>query len=218
MRRHLRTILIFLLLGAIVNIAVAWACAWREYDILQVIGGSNGRAYSDVRAVAWWRRNAPERRSETPDEVMSYTVHLGLSLELGAIFPSQDGRPPTDPGLNVMVMRAGWPMRSVSAWMAGQRFSKLAPTAHSAIDRTNLSVDQSPRWLPLMPLVPGFVVNTGFYSALFWLLIPGPFALRRFIRLRRGRCIHCGYDLRGTPAGPPEGTKCPECGATTATT
>ena len=29
----------------------------------------------------------------------------------------------------------------------------------------------------------------------------------RLVRRMRGRCEHCGYDLRGTPRGP-----CPECG------
>jgi hypothetical protein len=31
--------------------------------------------------------------------------------------------------------------------------------------------------------------------------------LKRRSRRRRGRCIACGYDLRGI-----EGAKCPECG------
>ena len=37
--------------------------------------------------------------------------------------------------------------------------------------------------LPLRPIWPGFAVNTLFYAALLWLLIPGPFVLRRFIRV-----------------------------------
>ncbi len=46
-----------------------------------------------------------------------------------------------------------------------------------------------------------------FYAALLWLLVFGPFTARRFIRRKRGRCINCGYDLRGDfSAG------CSECG------
>ncbi len=42
--------------------------------------------------------------------------------------------------------------------------------------------------MPLGPIPLGFAVNTLFYAALLWLLIPGPFALRRFLRVRRGLC------------------------------
>ena len=59
--------------------------------------------------------------------------------------------------------------------------------------------------LPLRPIWPGFVANTAFYAAILWLLIPGPFALRRFIRVKRGRCVKCGY-----PMG--ESAVCTECG------
>ena len=61
------------------------------------------------------------------------------------------------------------------------------------------------RVLPLRPLWPGFAVNTLFYAAVLWLLIPGPFVLRRFIRARRGRCPKCAY-----PMG--ESAVCSECG------
>jgi len=63
--------------------------------------------------------------------------------------------------------------------------------------------------LPVVPLWPGFIVNTLFYALILWLLIPGPFILRRHIRVKRGCCPKCGYDLRGAPSG---GGGCPECG------
>ncbi len=42
-------------------------------------------------------------------------------------------------------------------------------------------------------------------ATLLWLLIPGPFALRRFLRVRRGLCPKCAY-----PMG--ESSVCTECG------
>jgi hypothetical protein len=65
--------------------------------------------------------------------------------------------------------------------------------------------DVIPRVLPLRPIWPGFVVNTLFYAAILWLLICGPFAVRRVIRIRRGLCPACAY-----PRG--EAAVCSECG------
>ncbi len=65
-----------------------------------------------------------------------------------------------------------------------------------------------PRPLPLRPASRGFVFNTIFYAAILWLLTLGPFTARRMIRVKRGHCINCGYDLRGA-----EHEVCPECGS-----
>ena len=61
------------------------------------------------------------------------------------------------------------------------------------------------RALPLRLLWPGFALNTAFYAANLWLLVRGPFALRRFLRVRRGLCPKCAY-----PMG--ESAVCTECG------
>ena len=66
--------------------------------------------------------------------------------------------------------------------------------------------------LPLMPLWPGFIVNSIFYSACIaalWLGFAGTrHALGRKRRRRgRGQCESCGYDMRGL-------VRCPECGTT----
>ena len=62
-----------------------------------------------------------------------------------------------------------------------------------------------PKALPLRPIWPGFAVNTIFYAVVLWLLICGPFAMRRIIRVKRGRCPKCAY-----PMG--ESAVCSECG------
>ena len=64
-----------------------------------------------------------------------------------------------------------------------------------------------PRAVPARPIWTGFAVNTFFYAMLLWLIIPGPFAVRRLFRRRRGLCPACGYDLRHG-----EHEACPECG------
>jgi hypothetical protein len=61
---------------------------------------------------------------------------------------------------------------------------------------------------PLRPIWPAFVLSSGVWSAVWWLLIVVPKWIRRRWRLRRHRCTNCGY-LR---AGLPPGSACPECG------
>ena len=61
------------------------------------------------------------------------------------------------------------------------------------------------RVLALRPFWPGFAVNTIFYAAILWLLICGPCALRRLIRIRRGLCSKCAYPMGQSDA-------CSECG------
>jgi hypothetical protein len=61
--------------------------------------------------------------------------------------------------------------------------------------------------LPVLPLWPGFAINTLFYAVIVWLLFAAPFALRRRIRIRRGLCPACAY-----PIGDSE--VCTECGKT----
>ena len=61
------------------------------------------------------------------------------------------------------------------------------------------------RMLPLRPIWPSFAVNTIFYATILWLLIPGPFALSRLVRRRRGLCPACAYPMGESPT-------CSECG------
>jgi len=58
-----------------------------------------------------------------------------------------------------------------------------------------------------VPLWPGFVIDTLFYGAIWFGVFFGFTSAKRFIRVRRGRCPRCGYDLRGQSA-----QGCPECG------
>ena len=62
--------------------------------------------------------------------------------------------------------------------------------------------------LPYLPLVFGFLINSFLYGVIIWFFFGGMNELTRLLRRHRGLCEGCAYDLRGT-----EHEACPECGA-----
>ncbi len=119
--------------------------------------------------------------------------------------------------------QAGWPLRSLAGerWSAAARLQAVwsilppapgrPPAGPEAVHVAAIPIQRSTaggtqhRLAPLRPLWPGFAFNTLFYATLLWLLIPGTFVLRRFLRVRRGLCPKCAY-----PMG--ESSVCTECG------
>ncbi|MCC6907003.1 MAG: hypothetical protein IT430_03595 [Phycisphaerales bacterium] len=64
------------------------------------------------------------------------------------------------------------------------------------------------RALPLAIYWPGAIVNTLIYAAVLLALATLVRLSRQRLRVRRGHCPACNYDLRATTTG-----VCPECGA-----
>ncbi len=234
MRRRLLTIAIFLLAGAAVNVAVAWGCAaWLPFQARQP-GVSREYATGFVRRVLTPDPYAAEtvfyhrfRRhgalffsgirgrmrgeyDESPN-IRTFSSPEGMTPE--ALRPRWLQMRPY--GDRVLVHRHvfawGWPL--LSLWCEHERLRVNPPTGYrvhggieTSLERINLGQwEPYARVLPLRPIWPGFAVNTFFYAGILWLLIPGPFALRRLIRQRRGLCPTCAY-----PMG--ESAVCTECG------
>ena len=102
----------------------------------------------------------------------------------------------------------GWPARSLWSHWYKLDPGDTPPTYGSGGYILELEPWEGfvPRALPVRPIWPGFAINTLFYAAIVWMPF-APFVLRRHIRRKRGRCLKCGYDLRGA-----EHEVCPECG------
>ena len=60
-------------------------------------------------------------------------------------------------------------------------------------------------YLPLGPIWSGFAINTMLYGGVPWLLLCGPFELRRYRRRKRGLCVYCAYPIGTSDV-------CTECG------
>jgi hypothetical protein len=105
---------------------------------------------------------------------------------------------------------AGWPWRAVE----GCAWREPGPSSPLRTSGCFIIGERAPGEKILLPFSPmlrgGFIPNVLIYTAcfaLFWR--PRKFFhLIRERRVRRGLCLHCGYDLRGSAA-----TLCPECGA-----
>ena len=217
MKRHLRTIAIFLLLGAVVNVAVAWGAALVDpFVVKPEVRGALG-----TETVWVWTRvgvkhiffrsmgsgSSVRGEPDFPTDIMpSWLVFEGPTPEHKARKQMREIR---------TIDGRGWP--AISMWCEHERWY-WGPGPEETIplqggietglpdwERFRLSSLQLKRVLPLRPTWPGFAINTLFYAMVLWSLIRGPFALRRFLRLRRGLCPKCAY-----PMG--ESSVCTECG------
>lgn len=63
------------------------------------------------------------------------------------------------------------------------------------------------RDLPFYPVFPGILLNTLIYGAPVYLMLLSLAGVRRVYRWKRGKCLRCGYALKGVTA-----QRCPECG------
>ncbi len=178
----------FLLAGAVVNVGVAWGCAlWSPWRF--------GEQTSLEGAASVWEEYAPPN---APSSDGPLTDAIGIGFESSSAYASPPGEI-----FRVRETRAGLPLKSVRGG-----FGVIHPGG-IMLYRWAVRVPFSHRLIPYRPIMLGSVVNTLLYSAVLWLLICSPFALRRLIRQRRGLCPACGYDLRHG-----EHEACPECGVT----
>jgi hypothetical protein len=199
---------IFLLLGAIVNIAVAWGIAlWSACEM------------SDRQATIEETQSLDSPDAEKGEHSFVQATEFRCS---GGIWIAllKVGRFHEVPEATSLHAASGLPLHSMSLHRtvqftdeaaAAQEFRwLLCLVAHLAGDTVRdpyygSIVPDFRRPLPVHPLWPGFAINTLFYAAILWLLLALPGALRRMRRIKRGLCPACAY-----PIGTSE--LCTECG------
>ena len=205
MRWALR-ILLLVILGLMTTVGVAWGLAWcfPNSDGILLAGSGTHAGEPEIqhyvaRGVGWMvvRTDSTTRRWVFEDDHPPSWAR-GRHAEPTHEYTIHD----TAYGLPLLALNhEGLPiLENVrDGWAVG------------ASDASNMTV------LPLRPILPGFLVNTLFYAALWFGVFFGVAMLRRAIRRGRGRCVRCGYDLRGqrhqgTEALRDQGIRCPECG------
>lgn len=109
------------------------------------------------------------------------------------------------------IHEAGWPMKASWGWecrthLIGPKSYTQGHVATVPVRRKSVKGFDTGAF-PIRPLWIGFTVNSGFYAALWYGLYSIPVTIRRRLRVRRGLCPSCAYDMRGLV-----NTPCPECG------
>ncbi|MCL4199365.1 MAG: hypothetical protein KJZ69_17880 [Phycisphaerales bacterium] len=208
MLKYVRRIIVFLVLGAIVNLSLAF--------IFVFIHGSVADSGNYFRCEKDGRRGMIR---VTTRFGYTYVANCGWMQSHFQVFPIYSGRQwwPGEPGRNVEAhLATGWPVPCLAATV-----SIDVPTAQIAGQTRNVRVSSGVLWepealkmlppdtipmiLPYRPLWTGVVVNTLVFAMTFSLLVYGPRQIRTRMYRGRGGCPACGYPRGTSPV-------CTECG------
>lgn len=109
-------------------------------------------------------------------------------------------------------VQAGWPFRCLEGgWWFNEKEGIREYGGAIDFDLSEYSwVTNYATFFPIGVKWLGLSINTLFYAALLGTLFFGPVFIRRIVRRLKGRCLQCGYDLRGS-----SNSVCPECGKAT---
>ena len=209
MRRWILRAVCWVVLGAAVNVGVAWACT-------SEFGGTERAVPRDGA----WPSPAPKSWPIAP--VLDVERGLGWT-DASARATDWDHLPSVE--YTMSIYQVGWPWHSLYRRFLYTRCGEELDFLRTSRWERGF---QGPDWLrvcrtvrdgnlppfkrihslhvPICPLWPGFALNSLVYAlpiALLW-LTPGQ--LRRWHRRRRNLCIHCAYPV-ADPAKP-----CSECG------
>jgi hypothetical protein len=231
-RRIIARASVFLLLAAIVNIAVAWGCALAiHFDTMWYLDGASGGVLEVEHSYQHWLVHRDQKPGAC--RIASQWADRDLRIDLSGAWPENrpealipdwaaSARPDVASASRSTwhyrwVDARGWPLLALGTGIACDTSSHA--NAESVrilggipIDQPTLgsmrSIGGNQRFIPLRPIWPGFAINTLFYAGILWLLFAAPFALRRRFRggrIKRGLCPACAYPVGDSPV-------CSECG------
>jgi hypothetical protein len=205
------------LAGAALTVAVAWGCVLWHSEAVHV----------DIVKGTHWPAWAPSRWPLPPDTLLTSESH-GSRV---AILMVGRAEPEWQMFWEAIASDSGWPALGMRSRTSVHRTERHTARRYTRDIRSNGLVipDEGIPYLPeermtinlhvlpLRPLWPGFALNTAVYGTIIFVLWSAlaalwsaPGLVRRRVRKRRGRCIGCGYNLRGRGSA---GGPCPECGA-----
>jgi hypothetical protein len=230
MRKLAFKLVLFLLLGAIVNVAVAWGLvsytkSMRQWNRLIASAISDGvdhanwvvvrrESVGSIRITSTWFDDDARIRVSAIGRLPAPWPNTLVPSWAPHLLPEQHR---TSGMEHACIADArGWPC--LALWSGAIESRQIMQPQRNPVHLHALVLDRAApnnypnyaRMIPLAPLWPGFLINTAIYSGallvLYGAFLASPW-MRRVRRRRRGQCIHCGYDLRGDSHD-----RCPECG------
>jgi len=222
-------ILLVLILGVVTTFGVAWGCMITR--LLPDTSGTQGYAFEGGTNAGWWIGSV-----EVGFGWRSCALYTDLPwITGGRVTPEplpdwidqSTPHPPLLEGEVTAQVTCGWPNLCLTAQQRGTdnteayiaRGGPVQPGvgAQEVLwDAWDHAINLSPQdraftrrfaAIPLGIIWPAFLMNVVLYTSAWlalWLLT---FGARRFVRFSRGRCVTCGYDLRGQTDN-----ACSECG------
>ena len=211
----MRTLLVFplfIMAGAIVNVAVAWGCAtisdWPE----------PGEKWTHWSTAAAWPNSVSAHWPAGPEVTRLHGALSTITRHIKAVYPESEKDLKYG---HFMIDRYdfGWPLRTLgcelwwetgmpgtgSVGMQGTGSVGTYPEGNRGAWRPGFATNRKFNVIPLLPIWPGFAINTIFYAAMLWMLFAAPGYVRRRIRVRRGQCPACAYPVGASDV-------CTECG------
>lgn len=211
--------------GAIINIAVAWGLA----QLPPTVRGDEKASQADFD---WLLSTGYERHAFPVARSLGMNVNDVWSQQWGggAMVFSRNGAswrlvPDGDlrlrgrgfagvrvqSGWPCLGMEGGWTRTPSDVWSTSQQTQNEFWSIRDALwseagvgGRSRVRGVKRP--VPLLPMWPGFVVNTLFYAVVLWVMFFALFVLRRRYRVRPGLCHACAYPIGTSDV-------CTECGA-----
>lgn len=219
-----------LLLGAVINVAVAWACVcWSDLDSENVLStGVWPVRVSEDWPVFMTNSIVAAPDNWKPDSVLK-TTQSGFGLTHVRAYACWPAATNVKQRVSAVqdVLSSGWPSRSLfyefhtGEASGGSGVRKDLPTVGRSLTPGSTWSDgvTMPDWvrskyqwkrpLPIRVHALGFAINTVVYAGVLALIWRLSGLIRQVARHRHGLCVECGYDLRGIASG-----VCPECGST----
>jgi len=223
-RKIITRIIVFLLLGAIVNVAVAWGSA-ACFSAVACDSAHLARMNSDYRGIVV----AMESRHEDSDEIPIPRL-AGRSLFRDILKCERFHRGERGIIFTTHTHSCGFPERALQGTRIESRdFGNIAPYEGRLVSlvpsitvefanaiglnqnvgfcqgRDRFVLESTQKILPTSAIWPGFAINTMFYAGVLWMVFAFPFMVRRRRRIKRGLCPACAYPVGQSPV-------CTECG------
>ena len=199
--RLLLPLIISLLLGLTLTLLTAWLGPWASVRVTHFDTQGFSSETPELAGDFTWDTTVP---AHWPHTASLRTEGRSLFVDENSVRASNP-IPKRGPAYTIEHFRFGLPFRAMGfsflrEYSEGQRNAIATPRGQWIIPHL--------AELPLIPLFPGFLLNTLFYTLITFALYKLPGALRHSKRRRAGNCPNCNYPRTGLNLQAP----CPECG------